>query len=442
MHDLILSCDIGTTSLKMALVTLGGEVVSHFTVYFENPGDSFIALQWEKAFYKAAKVLLPKGDSSDALGMTRAENTSSVILSDNTVILSEVEGSPLCAISISGNGPTVCTENGRTFRWNETNLSEAQELGGENCRKSLFAPKLLSFFTKYKTDLDKSRWLLSGPEWLVYKLTGSAVTLLPEARYKTAYWNDGVVSELKSAGFPVEKLPPYVLPAQKMGKLLPSVKTQLGISENLPVFGAGPDFIAAMIGTNTLKPGVLYDCAGSSEGINFCIENPVFKEGLRTLPSVRTGLWNVAALSVESGRRFMECARKNNSGALEGDLSGEVYRRFFDESFSDKNSEGFGLINEILKQVKSGIENLKAFALENKLDFPKRIVVCGGQAKNEKWMQARSDYLGLEIAVTNHPDAELIGDAVVAFTGLGHFSSVSEAAEKIVKVTRVYVPKK
>lgn len=416
MHDLILSCDIGTTSLKMALVTLGGEVVSHFTVYFDTPGHSFIALQWEKAFYEAADAVIKNIDKSLVRG-----------------------------ISISGNGPTVCSENGRTFPWNETNLLEAVELGGENCRKSLFAPKILSFFTKYKSDLDSSLWLLSGPEWLVYKLTGRAVTLLPEERYKTAYWNDSVVSELKEAGFPVEKLPPYVLPAQKMGVLIPDVANRLGFSNELPVFGAGPDFIAAMIGTNTLKPGVLYDCAGSSEGINFCIEKPIFKNGLRTLPSVMTGLWNVAALSVESGRRFMECAWKRNSSsqniADHGGLSGEVYQNFFDESFSDKESEGFYLITQILQQVKKGIDNLKIFAEENNLDFPKRAVVCGGQAKNEKWMQARADYLKMEIAVCNHPDAELIGDAVCAFTGIGKFSSVAEAAEKMVKVTKVYFPR-
>ena len=236
-----------------------------------------------------------------------------------------------------------------------------------------------------------------------------------------------------------------MLPAQKMGVLIPDVANRLGFSNGLPVFGAGPDFIAAMIGTNTLKPGVLYDCAGSSEGINFCIEKPIFKNGLRTLPSVMTGLWNVAALSVESGRRFMECAWKRNSSsqniADHGGLSGEVYQNFFDESFSDKESEGFYLITQILQQVKKGIDNLKIFAEENNLDFPKRAVVCGGQAKNEKWMQARADYLKMEIAVCNHPDAELIGDAVCAFTGIGKFSSVAEAAEKMVKVTKVYFPR-
>ena len=411
MHDFVLSCDIGTTSLKMAIVSVFGEVVSHFQFRFETPGDSFIALQWEKAFYEAAHALLK----------------------ENPV--------KICAIGISGNGPTVCTENGRTFRWNETNTEEAHALGGENCHKSLFAPKILSFFNLYKSDLESSRWLFSGPEWLVYKLTGSAVTLLPEERYKTAYWNDEVVAELKAADFPVEKLPPYVLPAQKMGNLLPCVCERLGIKEDIPVFGAGPDFIAAMIGTNTLKPGVLYDCAGSSEGINFCIEKPVFEKGLRTLPSVMTGLWNVAALSVESGRKFMECAWKGHE--MEEETNGsEIYNNFFDENLADKESEEHHLIIEILEMVKSGVESLRNFAKKNSMEFPKVVVVCGGQAKNEKWMQARSDYLDMEIAVCNHPDAELLGDAICAFTGLGVFESVSKAAESMVKVTKIYRPQK
>lgn len=441
MHDLILSCDIGTTSLKMALVTLGGEVVSHYTVYFETPGHSFVALQWENAFYEAALFLLESLSSS--------KNTSSVNGEQNFDSVSQREEFFIRAVSISGNGPTVVTENGRTFSWNETNLFEALEKVGENCRKSLFAPKILSFFSKYKADLDCSPWLLSGPEWLVYKLTGSAVTLLPEERYKTAYWTTETTEELKAVGFPVEKLPPYVKSCSKMGQLLQDTvqrlgdkALQFGISDKTPVFGAGPDFIAAMIGTNALKPGVLYDCAGSSEGINFCIKEAVFKDGLRTLPSVMTGLWNVAALSVESGRKFMEKLLEDQILEDRNLLTegGAAYKKFFDDSLNDKSSEGYKLISEILSQVKDGIEKLRTFALENNISFPDYLVLCGGQAKNEKWMQSRSNFLGMEIRVCNHPDAELVGNAICAFTGLGVFKSMAEAAESLVKVTKIYKP--
>ena len=114
MSDTILCIDIGTTSLKAALVTADGEVVSFCSVPFEEPDDRIVACSWYDAFLRARDELI-RG----------AENVN------------------IAGISISGNGPTVVTDCGLTFRWNEDTSGVAAEIP-DCARTSLFIPKILS----------------------------------------------------------------------------------------------------------------------------------------------------------------------------------------------------------------------------------------------------------------------------------------------------------
>ena len=69
------------------------------------------------------------------------------------------------------------------------------------------------------------------------------------------------------------------------------------------------------------------------------------------------------------------------------------------------------------------------------------VVVTGGQTKNEQWMQMKCDYARIPLALTACPDAELIGDAAGAFTGLGVYESLEEAAASLVKISKTYTPR-
>ena len=118
----------------------------------------------------------------------------------------------------------------------------------------------------------------------MYALTGNAVTVLPEKRFEPAWWTDD-----EAARFEIDKkkLPPFVPLGYAAGTLCREYAERLSVP-CIPVFCCGPDFAAALIGTNTLRPGRICDRAGSSEGINLCSDKPVFAEGVRTLPSVKS----------------------------------------------------------------------------------------------------------------------------------------------------------
>lgn len=400
MLETVLCVDIGTTSLKAGLLTADGEVVFLSRKSFKNPDERFIANEWLDAL-KAAVC---------------GFDFSSVSLK---------------GICVSGAGPTVVLEDGLTFRWNEK-VPEDVVLPAET-GFSLFLSRVLTLKNYFSASYEKSHFVFSGPEFFIYKLTGKALTILPEKRYVQAYWNDAA---LELCGIESGRMPEYAGIGKNAGTLLPEIAKKLGGLPCVPVFTGAPDFIVAMIGTNTLSAGKLCDRAGSSEGLNFCTDRHFFNSKTRTLPSAIEDLWNVSALSTESGRIFVDFKH-----SLEKSLGKAVsYDELICAAMADEESEAGKIISKILTQVEDSLETLKKVLKENGIEFPEVMTVTGGQAKNDVWMQLKANILKMELLVCNCADSELVGDACAAFYGLGKYSSLKDAAENIVKITKRFVP--
>lgn len=327
MKEVILSVDIGTTSLKAGFITADGGVVSILTIPFKKNKADEIAAEWMTAFEKAKTKLTNENPDYQIKG-----------------------------IAVSGNGPTIVSENGITLKWNEPGAEKLDI-------PSIFIPRILLFKREYAQEFKKSKFLFSGPEYFIWKLTGTAATILPEERYLKAYWTD---EDLQKYNLPVEKMPEFVELGYNFGKT----------DDDIPVFGIGPDFIAGLIGTDTVEAGRLCDRCGSSEGFNFCVDKEIYAEGVRTLPSVKKGLWNVSVLIPESSK-----------------------------------------LNENirLEKVKQAVEKLRTLATENGIEFPKKMTVTGGQAKNTVYLQKKAEVLQMELISKNCPDAELLGDAKIGW---------------------------
>jgi xylulokinase len=405
MINCVLGVDIGTTSLKVGLFTEKGEVVSLIVELFHNPDSSFIANEWLPSLKNSIKKIKKEIDFSLY---------------------------KLIAISVSGNGPTVVSENGRTFIWNE-NLPDDLIIP-ESCKNSLFLPRILSFKKLYPKEYEESSRIYSSYEFLIYKLTGNSFTIMPEKRFIMAYWNE---QQLKDCGILEDKMPPYKEIAQLCGNVSSEVNEYLGIKEaDLPVFSAGSDFVAAMIGTNTLEKGKLCERSGSSEGFNFCIDKTIFSENARTLPSVISGLWNLAILKKETGRKFLKLKQMVESSKN----STISYQKLYDDSCSGEIQEGFEILQAILNDINSSYQTLKSILHKNGINEPSEIVITGGQAKNSAWIQKRADTLGVKIVVKNCEDAELVGNVCCALTGMGLFDNIKKAADEIVQTRKVYYP--
>lgn len=371
MIETVLCVDNGTTSLKAALISANGEVVSFSNVYIPDPQSDYVAQNWYTCFIQAAMQIREDVKEKNQRCLVKG-------------------------LSVSGNGPTVVTDQGLTYLWNRP-LQSVQI--PENCASSLFLPKILSLREKYPYDFERSQYIFSGPEYFIYKLTGNAVTILPEKRFESAYWTKDICNQTDLS---IKKFPAFVPIAHNCGDVKSSLMSGLEndylfYEFNLPVFAGGPDFVVALIGTNTLQPGRLCDRCGSSEGFNFCVDKYLSDPELRTLPSVIPGLWNLSYLIPESGNM-------------------------------DKDQK--------MEEIKKAFEYIKQLFAKNKMAFPQTMALTGGQTEDYELAKEKEELLNIKITIPNQTSFnhnELLGDACAAFTGLGVFDNLVDAASSIVK---------
>ena len=358
MNESVLCADIGTTSLKAALLAKDGAV----SAFCRIPIDGIA--QYAKAFGTARHVLLSQAPAA------------------------RVEG-----ICISGNGPTVCTESGTGLMWNSDTREHDERCASLNIR-SRFIPKLLALKSLHPQAWSMAEWILGAPEQLIFSLTNHALAILPNARFESAYWR---AEDLRSAGFTdsdKQKLPPFAKPGSLAGHT----------AEGIPVFCGAPDYIAGTIGTNTLCPGALFDRAGSSQGINLVTCAPIQAEGLLTLPHFLPDLWNISCLIPDSGALL----------------------------HSDRE--------RLLRKICGGIERLQDAARNAAQPCAERIATCGGQCSDNSWIQAKANATRLRYLLPECSDSELSGDAALAWTALGAYSSVAQAARAMFRIKKEFTP--
>lgn len=440
-----LCADIGTTSLKAALVSDKGQVLSFSKIEFTSTDKSKIALEW----FEALK------ESISALKKNQIES-----LSENENLVDSKTGTlNIDAICISGNGPTIVSEDGTTLLWNAPVDSSLipdikkilpPELS-EKFSHSLFLPRILAFKNLYKKQFEKQK-IFSGPEYLIWSLSNSQITILPEDRYEAAYWNDQVLTAIsgstannsspeKNESTAINCSPsmgPFVKPGFNCGTITKEIASQLKISSSAKVIAGGPDFTVALIGTNTLQQGKLCNRAGSSEGLNWCTAKPVFASGIRTLPSVIPGLWNASILSHNSGDRIADSKQ-----AYEKENNVEIsFSQYIKLCLEEKDKNGAQILQELSDFFKDGISKFRTLSKENSIPLRETVMVTGGQAKNSLWLKHKAECSQINLATCEIPDSELIGDAVLASYGLGLYDSIQEAAEKMVKIKNVFTYKK
>ena len=395
MTDTILCIDIGTSSLKAALLPdnlRAGEIfVSR--QYFSQAAvvENRVAEEWLPCLKAAVAELTAKNPDY------------------------AVE-----AVCVSGNGPTVVSEDGTSLLYNQLfvngsrgqagNLNGQKKLALKNT-KSLFIPRFCGFKLNFPFSWNDSAHIFGAPEFLIHELTGESVAILPEERFLPAYWNE---DELKKCGFSEDdckKFPGFVKAGNFVGKVSASAAIATGLLEGTLVFAGAPDFVVALIGTGTVLPGRLCDRAGTSEGLNLCTSKPVFAEGLRTLPSVVSGLWNVSYLI-------------NSSQSLRGHRETSLC-----ENPSHGENPSVNSVDSVRKfdELSRGINLLREAALSYGEYFPDFMTITGGQALNESLVAQKEAACGIKIKKMPCEDAELLGDLILARVGLGDYDDITEA---------------
>lgn len=398
MKNIVLAVDIGTSSLKAALIDVSGHVISDARCRF--PRSKRESRDWTDAFREALSILRP--------------------------------GANLAGLVISGNGPTLISvgsddKPSSLLLWNDPIIPDASS----KISRSIFLPRLRAYRTQFPESYMRARWIFSGPEYLIYHLTGNAVTILPESRFTEAYWTS---ASLQEADIDSAKLPPFVSPGTIVGKTNSIYFPEL--PPGIPVIAGGPDFVVALIGTGTLETGKACDRAGTSEGLNICTSSPISDPGIRTLPSVVSSCWNASYLLSETGALFHEYRKE--SGQINRSYP-DIMREIIASPIFPKDGEvlhnGRSIVEQIGFSVRTGIA-----VLQKATGISPIFCLSGGQARNEIWNQLKADITGSVFALTTTPDGELMGNAVIGFTALGEYASFAEGARAMVRIQRLFEP--
>ncbi|MBP3608666.1 MAG: hypothetical protein J6J11_10165 [Treponema sp.] len=414
MADCILCIDIGTSSLKAAYMADSPKSIAFARYNFKNSNTKTFANEW---IYGLAEALKELKEKSPDTGIE--------------------------AICISGNGPTLCSEDGTTLMWNQEAPTSVQN------SKSIFLPRIDGFRKKYPTEWHNTNYIFSGPEFLIHQLTGAILTILPEERYEEIYWTKEQLNQEGFSDIEIKKLPSFVKSGALAGKINSKAAEITGLLEGTLVFCGGPDFIVALLGTDTLDTGLMCDRSGSSEGINLCTPEPLNYPGIRVLPSIIPGMWNAGIIIPDTGSRFATFKEKVEHYLKEPITHKNLITLITENNEKDSNiklseelkKEGNTIIYDVTHQLWAAINILQKASEHASIPKPKSITITGGQALNEKWTQIKCDTLCIPITVTECVDAELAGDNILARVSLGYYDSLEEAAFALVKKSKIYTPK-
>lgn len=262
---------------------------------------------------------------------------------------------------------------------------------------------------------------------------------------------------------PEAKLPRIVEPWQVVGRLTRDGAASLGLMEGMPVVAGAGDQAAAMLGAGILRPGMVYDAAGTASTFAPCV--PRFSPDTRyqTLLGARlvpAGLWYVIGYINGGGltlRWFRDLLR------AAGDEHAWDYAGLDAKAASvPPGSDGLIFVPHLGARVcpnqpdlrggwlgltwSHGIPHLYRALLESVafeyaiyLSIACELVpetafeevrVVGGGARSAFWNQIKADVLNLRYVRLNRTEAAALGAAILAGYGVGIFDDWQQAANR------------
>ena len=271
---------------------------------------------------------------------------------------------------------------------------------------------------------------------------------------KTRTWSAEMIARL---GLDSSKLPPIRNPLEILGYVNAAAAQETGLLEGTPVLVGGADYPVALLGSGACRPGLASDVTGTSCILTLIADKPLIDPEVCNVATI-DGHWGPFVL-LETGGDAMRWARRAfHENSLSYDqitakaalapagsdglfflpfLSGERLGQH-----RNARAQFFGLgaahgLNHLHRAVMEGV----AFAAARHLRIMEkaagqklqRVIASGGGAKSDLWLRIKASIYGTPIVFPVEPECGVIGCAAMAATATGRFSTIEHAVESYVR---------
>ena len=274
-----------------------------------------------------------------------------------------------------------------------------------------------------------------------------------------------------------DSLLPKITPSgTPVGQISPEAASLCGLPEGTPVIVGAGDQNSASVGAGAVHPGYMFISLGTAGATGICLDQP-YRD--------------------PTGRTFVTNHPSYGDWMLEGyqPAAAGVFRWFRDEiaALEHAYAEGAGrdiyeILSDMVDSVPPGAKGLVfiphyasaatprfnpeargvlaglTFAHDRKClaraymegitmemgdivqsiresgNEIQSIRILGGPTNSEVWNQMQADMYGLEVETLEIADAAVLGAAVFAGVGVGRFPSITEGADRMVRLKKRYVP--
>ncbi len=289
--------------------------------------------------------------------------------------------------------------------------------------------------------VDKAKMLFSTSDYIYYKLTGKKVIDYTSAAMMDVYSvkERTYDNELLSAiGFTSDNLPTLMESGSVIGKILPEMAKELGVSKDTLVVCGAHDQYAANIGSKYFEGNDLLISSGTTWVVFGNSENLAFSDSHFASCNHPAGGYGVFSSAVSSGVvidwernlfsvSYEELNEKLPNAPFEKDLlvypfiSGSGgYRGPIPLTFSMENVSfrfnKFDIIKATMEGVAFEIREIVSRFRDSGM-VEDKIIIAGGAIRSEPWMQILSNVLGKEIYISNQADRCCFGAYSIARKG-------------------------
>lgn len=472
----ILSLDLGTTAIKVALIDTAGRVLATSTQEYALLTPSTLAVELEVETYWRAF----KAGVAEVLAASR------------------VDPAAVAVLGISAQGETlICVDAaGRPLRnaivWMDNRAqAEAEALSRDFDRKLTYkttgqvsivptwpAAKILWIRQHEPEIFAKTAKFLLIEDYFIQRLTGACVaegSLLCSTVYwditTKQYWPD----MLARLGIGPDRLPEIRESGVPVGTLLPAVAKELGLTPALTVCTGALDQAAGAVGVGNIAPGVFSENTGAALAICATVGAPVLDPNMQmpchyhALPDTYMAHTFTTGGMVLKWFRDKFCTEEMAVGGLAGmdpyDLLGReaagvapgcdglvMLPHLQGAMAPEDNPRAKGVFYGVTLRhtrahfVRSILEAI-AFIVRRNIDILEGMGIAvheirclGGGSRSDVWNQIKADITGRPVVRMENEEAACLGAAIVAGSGAGLFPSLESAVAGMAKPKRRFTP--